>query len=230
MGERLASIPVSELVELERNIARRKETDRVMSFPKWILLAIISLGIAGSLADYRLITRRNEHLKRQRRCEESTLNILQSKNIRVDIASELAKMSSIRKDGNEEEEEKSAILWVILALIPFASIVSNLYVAYFLTRDVYRHHVRQKEFVDEFVNAANRLGIDTSVLDNAIKAQYQVPKRGFGKYILLSIVTFGIFAFYWYYVIFKDWNNHFKTQWGLEDEILSVIKRIPSQN
>ena len=220
----MSSIPVSELVELDRNVSRRKETDRIMSFPKWFVLSIITLGIAGIIADYRLITRRNEHFKRQKRCEESMLKLLESKSNRVDIATELAKMSSIRKDYDEEEGEKSAILWTILSVVTG---IAGLYVIYFLTRDVYRHHLRQNEYVGEFVNSINKLGIETSILSSAIKAQYQVPKRGFFKYLLLSIVTLGIFGVYWYYVVYEDWNNHFKTQWVVEDEILAVVQRMP---
>jgi len=216
---------VSAIVELERNIARRKETDRIMSFPMWILLGLVTLGIAILVAEYRLIKRRNEHFKRQKRVEESILNALRPKAAQVDITLELANMSSVRKDGNDEEEEKSAIGWVIVGLIPLIGTVTNFFVYYFLTRDVYTHNVRQTNFVNEFDKALNKLGVDTTLLSNALKVQYQVPNRWFVKYLLLSIVTFGIFFIYWTYLIYKDWNNHFKTQWPIEDEILSLVKR-----
>lgn len=215
-----------EITELERNIGRRRETDYIMSFPKWIVLGIITLGIAAILMYYRLIKRRNEHFKRQRRIVESVVTILKVKaSVSTDITLELSRMFSIIKDVRDEEGEKSAAFWVILSMITgwFAA----LYVFYFLMRDVYTHSQRQRDFVDEFVSAMSKLGVDVTAIATAAQYQYQVPRRSFAKYLVLSIITMGIFGIFWLYVIFKDWNDHFKTQWLVEDQILSSIKKLP---
>lgn len=216
---------VSEISELEGNIERRRETDLIMSFPKWIVLSIITLGIAGIVMFYRLIKRRAEHFKRQRRIVEAMETIMRAKASKhTDITPEVTKMSLINKGMRDEEGEKSAALWTILSIFTG---IGGLYVWYFLMRDIYTHSNRQRDFVDEFVKVMSKLGVDTSAIATSVKAQYQVPKRSFAKYLVLTIVTIGIFGIYWAYVIFKDWNDHFKTQWLLEDEIQSGIKRLP---
>ena len=50
-----------------------------------------------------------------------------------------------------------------------------------------------------------------------------LPSRSFVLYFILSIVTLGIFEFYWSYVLIKDFNEHFKAQWQFEDSLMSVI-------
>jgi hypothetical protein len=197
-----------------------------MSFPKWIVLGIVTLGIAAIFMYYRLIKRRNEHFKRQRRIVESVVTILRVKaSMHTDITPELSRMSSIIKDVRDEEGERSAALWAILLIITYW--LAGLYVFYFLMRDVYIHSHRQRDFVDEFVKAMSKLGVDVTAIATTAQLQYQVPKRSFAKYFVLGIITMGIFGIYWLYVVFKDWNDHFKTQWLVEDQILSSIKRLP---
>jgi len=216
----------SAIADLERSVSRKKETDRIMSFPKWIILSIVTLGFAGLLMQYFLIERRNEHFKRQKRIVEGIETIMKAHAEKNDkINSETAKISSLVKDVRDDEGERSSILWIFLI---FVTGVAGLYVMYFLTSDVYKHFKRQNMIIEEYISAVGTLGGDTSSLKNLHKAQYLVPERSFVLYFVLSIVTFGIFTIYWLYTIFKDWNNHFQSQWPAEDQILASIRNLPA--
>lgn len=216
----------SAIADLERSVSRKKETDRIMSFPKWIILSIVTLGIAGIVMLYFLIERRNEHFKRQKRLVEGIETIMKAHAEKNDkINPETAKISSLVKDVRDEEGERSSFLWVILQ---FLTGIAGLYVMYFLSSDLYKHFKRQNEIIVEYISAIDKLGVDTSSLMNLAKTQYPVPKKEFVLYIALSIITFGIFAIYWLYTIFRDWNNHFQSQWTAEDQILASIRSLPA--
>ncbi|MCH8022773.1 MAG: DUF4234 domain-containing protein [Thaumarchaeota archaeon] len=119
------------------------------------------------------------------------------------------------------------ILWVALAVLTGgAAFIAGFYVMYFLSSDLYKHFKRQNEIIVEYISAVGKLGVDTSSLMNLAKTQYPVPKKEFVLYIALSIITFGIFALYWLYTIFRDWNNHFQSQWAAEDQILASIRNL----
>jgi len=220
---------VSNIADLEANVKRREDTDVVMSFPKWFILSLITLGIVGIYVLYKLIKRRNEHFKRQKRVMENIESIVKavSEKRDSDITLDLAKMSRAIRDAREEETEKSAALWVILS---FVTGIAGLYIYYFLMKDVYRHSRRQNDIIEGCTGALSTLGVSTTGISTASGYQYQVPKRSFALYIILTIITLGIFGIYWLYVIFKDWNEHFKTQWQLEDEILTSIKSLTQQS
>lgn len=220
----------SAIADLERSVSRKKETDRIMSFPKWIILSIVTFGIAGIVMLYFLIERRNEHFKRQKRLVEGIETIMKAhaeKNNKINP--ETAKISSLVKDVRDEEGERSSILWVALAVLTGGvAFIAGFYVMYFLSSDLYKHFKRQNEIIVEYISAIEKLGVDTSSLMNLAKTQYPVPKKEFVLYIALSIITFGIFAIYWLYTIFRDWNNHFQSQWTAEDQILASIRSLPS--
>ncbi|MEI6797346.1 MAG: DUF4234 domain-containing protein, partial [Methanomassiliicoccales archaeon] len=52
-----------------------------------------------------------------------------------------------------------------------------------------------------------------------------LPERSFVIYLVLTIVTLGLFMFYWVYVIIKDMNEHMKNQWAFEDQLLREMNR-----
>jgi hypothetical protein len=37
-------------------------------------------------------------------------------------------------------------------------------------------------------------------------------------------LTGGLFLIYWYYVLIKDLNEHFRAQWQFEDQIATQMK------
>ena len=46
------------------------------------------------------------------------------------------------------------------------------------------------------------------------------------KYIIFSILTLGLASIYWLYEIFNDYNNHFKMQWIIEDQLYKFLKEL----
>ena len=169
---------------------------------------------------YILIRRRNQHFPRQRRFFSDLVTVLRvaanRKGTNVDAV--LGSMENSLRDSETEETEKSAILWVILMLVPFVSLIAVLYVFYFLTGDYFKHERREDGLLSDAERTLSLLGVQFIFHRND-----PVPHRSFVLFFILSIVTFGIFALYWEYVLIKDPNSHFANHRVYEPQLIQLL-------
>jgi hypothetical protein len=100
-------------------------------------------------------------------------------------------------------------------------IIPAFYVFYFLKSDLQKHEEHEQFFLHE----VNTLGKDTGVPLN-IQSYATTPRFPIAKYVVFSVVTFGLATAYWLYQIFNDYNNHFKMQWIIEDELFTFLKEL----
>lgn len=226
----------------------RGETDRIVS-PLWMLspllgivismvLAIVgfalalpyevtvALTIVGAFVSiiiaiyplYLLIKRRSAHFQRDATLRGGIIEYLKARaaSQNVNISSEVATMNVVHSESLGEEREKSAVLWIILSIVTLG--ILGIYVLYFLTKDPPNHDHRQLAFMQQAQSAASKLGMTI-----VVPTWKSLPGRSFFLYFILTIVTMGFFGIYWYYVLFKDFNEHFKAQWVFEDQLVSTI-------
>jgi hypothetical protein len=132
----------------------------------------------------------------------------------IDISLPLNNLDRTAREAKFEETEKSAALWAILSFIIG---ILSFYVFYFLNKDFYRHERRQDVFVDDLAKLMASEGMPV----NLPRTSYPVPDRSFILYLVLTIVTAGLFAIYWVYTLLTDPNNHFQYQALTEDTILA---------
>lgn len=182
------------------------------------------LGIAMLVAYlylvYSLIKRRNRHFERQWRFVEDMSLLIRAvaSRMAVDVEMPLSSVDRTLRDMMADEREKSAILWVVLTLIPYVNLIASLYVLYFLTKDFYRHERREDSMTEDLKTALGNLGLHLT-----FRRSNPIPERNFVLYVILSIVTLGIFGVYWLYVLIVDPNNHFRSHVQYEDEALTVL-------
>jgi len=204
------------LIEIEKNIESRKETDRVMWFSMWFLISVASFGIVWFPMIYFLIKRRNDHFLRQEKLETLILTKLsqlsREKSRHKNTESASAKIENPKLFRNPQA-------WALSTLLIFPAF----YVFYFLGTDLQKHEEHEHTFLTETVSLAQNLGLSIN-LDG-----YTATKNfALRKYLTLTIVTCGLAAGYWLYRIFNDYNRHFKRQWKLEDELINFLKEINS--
>jgi len=235
-------------VKITEAIRMRGETDKLMSslwvaapligWASAVLLAIVAFYMKlGTIATvtivvigyiivivlivyplYHLIKRRSAHFIRDAALREGTIGYLKAKvgKREGEISTEIATMNLIHSEAMGEEREKSAVMWTIIAvLVPFVGI----YVLYFLTVDPPNHDQRQLSFMQQVQSAWGKLGMTLVVPTWKV-----LPKRSFALYFIITLII-GLFALYWYYVLIKDFNEHFKAQWQFEDQLVSSISR-----
>lgn len=240
---------MSVLENLKKDMRMRAETDVILPI-WWVIIPILSpiLAIAGIVAMflspilgfmilvvdviiaifmiiifYKLIQRRNKHFSRQQLLMDDLIAALKS------IASKkkegaVEKIDALERSLREarmEETEKSAALWVILTLITG---IAGIYVLYFLTKDFYKHERREDYAITDVYAILNALGISATA-PRRIEISQPIPERSFVLYLILTIVTLGIFGIYWYYCLIEDPNRHFKYHIQLEDQLVDTVSK-----
>ncbi|UCE57972.1 MAG: hypothetical protein JSW19_01925 [Candidatus Bathyarchaeota archaeon] len=202
------------MIEIERNIESRRETDRIMWFSMWFLLSVASFGIAWFLMIYFLIKRRNEHFLRQERLETLILSRL-----RQFSKGRSRHPNSTRVSAKTENPKffRNAQEWALSTLLLFPAF----YVFYFLRMDLQKHEEHEIAFLTETISLAQDLGLSIN-LDGFSATN----KFALDKYLTLTVITCGFAAVYWLYRIFNDYNQHFKRQWKLEDDLFRFFKSI----
>lgn len=198
---------------------RRAETDYRFNYWTYLGWNILTFGIYGHYATYKLVDRRTQHAARRLAFLSyfwHTLNArAEAAGRREEVAEGLDNLSRIYQqiDAFELRNKREPILWMLLRLVIG---VVGAYINHFLNKDV--------RFLDEWESsyAANsewvmqRLGMPVSIPRRAKPVQ----DRSTGLYVLLSIITFGIWTMVWRYQTMNDGNDHFDDDAALEDALL----------
>ncbi len=192
------------------------------------LALISSFGLVGGLLSsllyayllYILLSRRNKHFRRQSRFSEDFIahlrNLTSKKGLDEEVG--LSNLERTAREMKNTDDEKSAILWTVLAFIPILNVFAILYILYFLGKD-FRIHERNE---DGFIEDSNRI-LQNVGLELSVRRMDPTPNRSFILYIILSIVTFGLFGIYWLYTLIADPNAHFKHHQQYEDDLISKL-------
>lgn len=132
--------------------------------------------------------------------------------------------------------ERDAVLFIVvygalslLGLIPLISTIFSIiaaiilfYIFHFLNKDLHKHDVYDKALWGEVDSGLKKLG--KSLKSLPISNIGRFPDRSTILYIVLSIVTLGLFMLYWVYTLTKDPNVHFKSHVEVEDEFLRIME------
>jgi flagellar basal body-associated protein FliL len=185
---------------------------------------VVAVGIVAEVLYlyffYMLIRRRNQHFPRQQRFFSDLVAILRTAAARksVNIDATLGSIESATRQAQAEETEKSAVLWVILMLVPIVSLIAILYILYFLTGDFYKHERWEDGALSDLERALAPLGIQF-----VYHRSNPIPQRSYVLYLILTIITFGLFGLYWEYALIKDPNNHFTCHAVFEPQLIQLV-------
>jgi len=186
----------------------------------WIGLILIGfvISIFGAVALYYMIARRNNHFRRQRIFTSILLPYLEAKlKEKGKSSNAMSALALLNRDSEYDETERSAAVWAVLYI--FVSPIVGLYIFHFLTNDLHKHFKRQ---IDSSRNLEALLkDLDIQFVS---PAQYETKRRETILYIILTIITAGLFWIYWFYLQLKEYNEHFKSQWKLEDQLMNTLR------
>jgi hypothetical protein len=196
------------------------------SFPQEFELVLVTVGITilvnfvvSTICTYLLVNRRNTHFRRQKLLSDDIVAAVNSlaKMKYVEAEVNLLTLERSLREASIEKNEKSPILWAILsAIFPFL----QLYVFYFLMKDFYIHEQREDGFWEDLSRILNKFGVNFFVP----RRTEHIPCRSFVLYLILTIVTVGLFVVYWFFVMLKDPNKHFKYHVDAETHLLSTLE------
>ncbi len=184
------------------------------------LFAIITF-VLNLVIIYKLVRRRNTHFKRQNFLFEDIVTAIKAIATKkgVDLEVGLASGERTVREVKTEETEKDAMLWAILSAFIFLAIW---YVWYFLTKDFYKHERREDGFWEDISRMLDKSGIKF-VVPRRVET---LPERNFVLYLILTIITAGLFGIYWLYILLKDPNQHFMYHRQIEDQLLSTLETV----
>ncbi|UCE45343.1 MAG: DUF4234 domain-containing protein [Methanobacteriota archaeon] len=113
----------------------------------------------------------------------------------------------------------SLMTGLLSSLVSIATIIILAYIAAHLMRTINTHDLRWNAFVSSLEPSMRVIGKELK-----LPAPVRIQKeRSLILYAILTLVTFGLFAVYWLYVLIKDPNDHFDGHDLVEPEILSAI-------
>lgn len=170
---------------------------------------------------YRLIKRRNQHFERQNRLFRNLSVATRKASLAKSVSGANVHLNYIDNwlvYQQSQEQEKSAVFLAILLIIPILNVFAFFYILHFLTKDFYAHEKRENYMLGAFSSAFLLMGMNFS-----FRREHPIPQRSFVPYLMLTLVTLGIFSFYWDYTLIKDPNGHFEDQNKFEDSLLPSV-------
>jgi Domain of unknown function (DUF4234) len=201
-------------------IQQRVTTDWTTDPGMAVLLTLVTCGIYGLFIFYKLLDRRDQHLARMANMVNTSVALMSEKAAAAGktelISQEMAQIQMIQREMYDQSRERGAALWLVIGILTGVGIWIGYY---FVMEDVARHDQLEAQFFTLMSSALAKLGLSAQ----ASQAAPNIPERNFVAYLLLSIVTCGIFSFYWLYVLVDDGNRHVEAQVQWEDFIYSAL-------
>jgi len=197
-------------------------TDYFLSLGITMAVSIVAMVLIIILL-YKLFNRNNLHSKREAMMRIAIVDLLKRRAAEQGasqmIAAQVQTMESINYEALNYEPERSAAVWAILPIIPIVGWIFMLIGLYYLTSYPPAHDRRWHAFTQQVQSAGSQLGIPVM-----LPSWRTLPERSFIIYFILTIVTFGFFMIYWFYVLVKDMNEHYMAQWQFEDQLMREIQ------
>jgi uncharacterized membrane protein YidH (DUF202 family) len=201
-------------------IQQRVTTDWTTDPATAIILSIVTCGIYGLYIFYKLMERRDQHLARMANVVNTSMALSKEKAAGTGkaelVSQEMAQLDMVQREMYEQSRERGAVLWLVLGILTG---ICTLIGYYFIMEDLARHDQLEAQYFTLMSGVLTKLGLSAQ----QSQAAPTIPERNFVTFLLLTIVTCGIYGFYWMYVIILDGNNHVEAQVQWEDYIYSAL-------
>ncbi len=206
---------------LEYQVGARVSTDFITDPGTAVLLSVVTCGIYGLYIAYKLVQRRDEHFRRMAGVADAAVAALRAKAQAQGreelIAPELSQLEQVRMQMATMATERGAAIWLLICMFTG---IGYLILYYLLMQDYVQHDVLEAQFFTLMSGALAKLGLATE----AGQAAPSVPQRDFATFLILTLVTCGIYGLYWMYVMIKDFNDHFMAQVPWEDFLVQALR------
>ncbi len=197
-----------------------------------IVSTIVMLLVAIYIWWYNwlLYKRRNEHFERIKKLKNRLCELVKEK-----LNEETTTLKEVDPVIAKRERYRSKylfFLWLIFsylgnlvrvspifAVFTVLAVIFGLIVLYYLTVDYHYHEQGEIPFFQKLGELLKKKGI---TFDASISSP--LPRRRYGLYIFLSIITLGIFGIYWAYILFRDPNQHFDTHVVWENQLKKIVQ------
>lgn len=177
-------------------------------------LLLIVGAIIGVYLLYVLISRRNAHFERTTMLYELISSYVGSPRLR----------DTVIRMKNEQGDEKNPVLWIVLyflsSLVPILGLIVIIYIFHFLNKDFVKHDRNERIFLEQLSEVLPIGGV------LSLSKIGRFPDRNTIVYLVLTVLTLGLFEIYWFYTLINDPNEHFREHRIIEAKIIEALKRI----
>jgi uncharacterized protein DUF4234 len=201
---------------------RRDETDYRFNYGTYLLWNLVTFGVYGHYATYKLVERRSLHAQRRLAFQSYFWHALNARaeaaGQRDQVAEGLDNLSRIyqQMEAFERANKREPVLWMLLRIV-FTFIGG--YINHFLNKDLMFYEEWESSYAANAEWVMQRLGMQVSLPRRATP----VRERSTGLYVFLSIITFSIFTMYWRYTVMADGNGHFDDDAAMENALLQAM-------
>lgn len=215
---------MENLALLEADVGRKSYTDWQTGFWKAFLLTVITFGIYGIYVLYKLLERREQHFERMVSFRGHLIAVLEEKagesGRPEEFAADIAALKGLDAELTDRDRygEKTPVLWLVLGILTG---ITNFYVYYFLHDDLRAHVENEERFMTAAAALIDRLGGSWGAAPATL-----VPPRSFPLYLVLTLVTLGLFSIYWWYTLITDPNTHFADHVSWEPQMLAAVSSL----
>ena len=113
-------------------------------------------------------------------------------------------------------EFRDPTVWTVLAVV--SSGISTLIAFILLDGDLVRHASAERAVEHDLAYVYSRLGKPLPVPTRPTKDKHNYVAR-----VIVSLVTCGIYLFWWYYDVMVEPNRHFVEDWAWEDQMGTAV-------
>jgi hypothetical protein len=210
--------PLQPIDQLRIAYQRRHETDYIMGYWSALGWSILTLGIFFFYIFYQLMRRMRDHNIRRLQLLDGARNFAWEVAGRQGLQEELrpnfervaAHLEVMRRMTTDFRDP---VIWLVLAIVARGIVDIIAYV--FLDQDLVKHDSAEGGAESELATIFTRLGQPVPQPDPArVKGQHNYVAR-----VIVTVVTLGIYAFWWTYNIMVEPNRHFEINWAWEDAL-----------
>jgi len=200
--------------------------------PIFNLISLIVLGLQLFII-YRWILRKEQHKDRALRLYSAIADFYENQGSE-DIAT---KIRSVLRDMGDVKKGKRWEWWIVAlagigilgffdegGLVVFGELLLLIFISRFLNRDFCKHDSYEKEIWDIIGEGVKATGKSLNSLEKFSFGKF--PYRSTAVFVALSIVTFGVFWYYWAYTLTRDPNLHFHAHSQVEDELIHCLEEV----
>lgn len=187
-----------------------------------LIFGYVVMYIAGfamlAILTYKQTRRLAGHVAREALIRQGMLERLLLKGDQgASIKEEISEMERIQEEATKEEKLPNPLYSAMTAL-PLVGIPLGYYYLYHLNLIPGPHDSRWLRYLALHSSAGSKLGVSAPSAPPAT-----LSKRPFAPYVIVSLIFFPFLA-YWYHVMIRETNQHFRAQWKVEDELLSSFE------
>ena len=221
-----AGLPnLSAADRLNAAIQRRSETDYIFGYWTALGWTILTLGIFGFYVLYQLVRRMRDHNARRLEVLDASLTfaweVAGQRGLQPELTPAFQRaaghMAVLRQMTSDLRDPT---IWLLVSIVARGIVDVILFVL--LDQDLVKHDRAEVGVEYELSLIYARLGAQLPDTDqNRVKGNDNYVGR-----IVATIVSFGIYSFWWFHSQMEEPNKHFRINWAQEDALALAVRAL----